>query len=104
MVEKYRPDYLLVLLGFNDIGWFVSDAKGTFDSMKTFIAEARAAKPDVKFALGNIPHRTLLGGREDLPINTDAYNKMLEEAIPVWSMYSLRFTIQLRYIGVVSEC
>lgn len=28
MVSTHDPDYLLVLLGFNDMGWFISDAGG----------------------------------------------------------------------------
>lgn len=85
MVVTHEPDYLLVLLGFNDMGWFVSDAEGTFESMKNFISEARAGKPDIKLALGNVPHRIFMNGREDLPIETAKYNKMLADAIPFWS-------------------
>lgn len=87
MVATYNPDYLLVLLGFNDMGWFVSDAEGTFESMKLFISEARAAKPDIKMALGNVPQRRYMNCRDDLPIKTNLYNKMLAAAIPQWSMY-----------------
>lgn len=89
MVTTYQPDYLLVLLGFNDIGWFVSDARGTFESMITFIGEARTAKPDIKMALGNVPQRRFMSGRYDLPVQTDIYNRMLEAAIPRWSMYRI---------------
>jgi lysophospholipase L1-like esterase len=89
MIMTYQPEYLLVLLGFNDIGWFISDAQGTFESMQNFIDEARAAKPDIKFALGNIPQRTFIGGRDDLPIKTDVYNQILAAAIPWLSMYIL---------------
>lgn len=84
-VEKYRPDLLLVGLGFNDMGWFVSDAPGTLDSMKTLVDEARAAKPDLKLALANVPQRTKIGGRDDLITKTDDYNKLLAAAIPTWS-------------------
>jgi lysophospholipase L1-like esterase len=89
MVQTTQPDYLLVLLGFNDVGWFVSDAEGTFESMEKFIGEARAAKADVKFALGNIPQRSFIGGRDDLPIKTDVYNQLLASSISWLSMYSL---------------
>lgn len=84
-VQAYQPDILLVGLGFNDMGWFISDAAGTLASMKTFVDEARAAKPNIKFALANVPQRTAIGGREDLPIKTNAYNQMLKDAIPTWS-------------------
>jgi lysophospholipase L1-like esterase len=101
MVATYQPDYLLVLLGFNDIGWFISDAEGTFESMETFIGEARAAKPDVKFALSNIPQRTFIGGRDDLPIKTDVYNQILAGAIPWLSMYSLMAFFSIPNIPLV---
>ncbi|MFJ4963595.1 phosphatidylinositol-specific phospholipase C domain-containing protein [Streptomyces sp. NPDC088729] len=84
-VEKYQPDLLLVGLGFNDMGWFVSDASGTLASMKTLVDEARAAQPRLKFALANVPQRTKIGGRDDLITKTDTYNKMLADAIPAWS-------------------
>ncbi|MFL4909038.1 phosphatidylinositol-specific phospholipase C domain-containing protein [Streptomyces sp. MMS24-I2-30] len=83
-VEKYRPDLLLVGLGFNDMGWFVSDAPGTLASMKSLVDEARAAKPDLKFALANVPQRTKIGGRDDLIANTDTYNGLLAKAVPEW--------------------
>lgn len=84
-VQAYQPDILLVGLGFNDLGWWVSGPDGTLASMKTLVDEARAAKPDLKFALANVPQRTAIGGREDLPVNTDTYNQMLKNAIPTWS-------------------
>lgn len=43
MVSTYQPDYLLVELGFNDVGWFISDAQGTLESMVDFINNARSA-------------------------------------------------------------
>jgi lysophospholipase L1-like esterase len=94
MVTTYSPDYLLVLLGFNDLGWGISDAEGTFESMEIFISEARAAKPDIKFALGNIPQRSFIGDHSDLPSKTDVYNQIIAAAIPRLSMYFLHFTLQ----------
>ncbi|MCN9244377.1 fibronectin type III domain-containing protein [Streptomyces sp. RY43-2] len=93
MVSEYQPDMLLVGLGFNDLGWFVSDAQGTLDSMKTLVDEARAAKPDIDFALANVPQRSLIGGREDLPVKTASYNDMLKAAIPGWD--SLTSSVKL---------
>ncbi|MFK0229866.1 phosphatidylinositol-specific phospholipase C domain-containing protein [Streptomyces sp. NPDC090303] len=83
-VERYQPDLLLVGLGFNDMGWFVSDAPGTLASVKMVVDEARAAKPNVKFALANVPQRTRIGGRDDLISKTDAYNRLLADAVPGW--------------------
>lgn len=84
-VANYQPDILLVGLGFNDMGWFVSGPEGTLASMRTLVDNARAAKPDLKLALANVPQRTKINGRDDLPVNTDTYNRMLAAAIPTWS-------------------
>ncbi|MET7817186.1 MULTISPECIES: NPP1 family protein [Micromonospora] len=84
-VSRYQPDLLLVGLGFNDMGWWVSDADGTLTSMKTLVDQARAAKPNLKFALANVPQRTAIGNREDLPVKTDTYNRLLAAAIPTWN-------------------
>ncbi|MYQ49291.1 hypothetical protein GTW40_30455 [Streptomyces sp. SID4985] len=85
MVAQYHPDMILVGLGFNDMGWWVSGPQGTLDSMKTFVDEARAARPDVKFAVADVPQRTYIGGRDDLPLSTTDYDLMLRDAIPRWS-------------------
>lgn len=85
MVSTYQPDYLLVELGFNDLGWFVSGPDGTLNSMASFVSNARSAKADIKFAIANVPYRTQIVGRDDLPIITDNYNQMLADAIPRWS-------------------
>ncbi|MEU4152055.1 fibronectin type III domain-containing protein [Streptomyces sp. NPDC026659] len=85
MVAQYNPDLILVGLGFNDMGWFVSGPQGTLDSMKTFVDEARAARPDVKFAVADVPQRSHIGGRDDLPISTTDYDLMLRQAVPQWS-------------------
>lgn len=84
-VATYQPDYVLVELGFNDLGWFISGPDGLLSDMKTLIDNARGAKGNIKFAVANVPYRTRIGGREDLPIITDEYNSMLDSAIPSWS-------------------
>lgn len=84
-VAAHQPDLCLVELGFNDLGWRMASPLHVIGNMKHLIDEARSAKPDVKFAIANIPHRTHMSGREDLPINTDAYNKMLARCLPYWS-------------------
>lgn len=84
-VAVWQPDLLLVGLGFNDLGWFVSGPEGTLASMKALVDNARAARPNLKFALANVPQRTRIDGRADLPVNTDIYNRMLADAVPRWS-------------------
>jgi lysophospholipase L1-like esterase len=84
-VATYKPDLLLVELGFNDLGWFVSGPAGTVQSMETFVEQARLANPQVDFAIANIPQRTSLGSANpDLPAKTTDYNARLAGAIGGW--------------------
>ncbi|WPG99684.1 Esterase, SGNH hydrolase-type [Acrodontium crateriforme] len=80
VVAAHPPDIMLVMLGFNDIGWFYSDAQGLFDNLGLFLTKAREAKPDIKFVIANVPQRTSLG-REDLPEQTTKYNQILSDNI-----------------------
>jgi lysophospholipase L1-like esterase len=54
-VTTYRPDYLLVLLGLDDIFWYGISRPGMAANLKSFIAAARAARPHVRIVLGLIP-------------------------------------------------
>ena len=89
MVARYNPDYLLVLLGFNDMAWLLGWHEATIlgdallANMEIFIARARAAKPDIKFVIGNVPQRAPLAG--DLFLMTSDYNRLLAEAVSNWS-------------------
>ncbi|MCX2928233.1 GDSL-type esterase/lipase family protein [Streptomyces sp. NEAU-W12] len=84
-VETYQPDLVLLAAGFNDMGWFVSDENGTLDSVETIIDQARAARPGVDFAVATVPHRSKIGGRDDLITKTDNFNRLLANAAPRWS-------------------
>ncbi|WP_228924572.1 GDSL-type esterase/lipase family protein [Streptomyces sp. DH7] len=84
-VETYKPDLVLLAAGFNDMGWFVSDENGTLDSVETIIDQARAARPGVDFAVATVPHRSKIGGRDDLITKTDNFNRQLANAAPRWS-------------------
>jgi lysophospholipase L1-like esterase len=84
-VATYQPDFCLVELGFNDLGWRVCNPVEAIAGMKHLIDQARSARPDVKFAIANIPQRTDMDGREDLPVMTSAYNDMLAKCIPYWN-------------------
>ncbi|OOF94226.1 hypothetical protein ASPCADRAFT_51803, partial [Aspergillus carbonarius ITEM 5010] len=85
VLSAHPADLMLLMLGFNDMGWFYSDAAGTLDNIHTLVANSRAVNPNLKFAIANVPQRSFIGGREDLPISTNIYNALLREAIPEWS-------------------
>lgn len=83
-VQQAQPDVMLLMLGFNDLGWYFSDDDGLLFNIHTLIQNARAAAPNLKIAMANVPQRTSLG-RTDLPRLTDSYNQKLSDAIPGWS-------------------
>jgi lysophospholipase L1-like esterase len=80
-VRQYRPDYLLVELGFNDLGWGVSNAAGLTADIKALIANARAAKPDIKILVANVVHRTPLPNLPGLDALINSYNSGLAAAL-----------------------
>ena len=54
-VAAYRPDYILVLLGLDDIFWYGISQPGMAANLASFIAAARAARPHLRIVLGLIP-------------------------------------------------
>ncbi|GJN77347.1 hypothetical protein PLIIFM63780_000837 [Purpureocillium lilacinum] len=85
-VKQYQPDFLFILLGFNDLGWFVSGPEGTLSSVEKVVRNAQAARPSLKVLVGNVPQRTLIKVvNEQLPDKTTDYNKRLQSAVSGWS-------------------
>ncbi|KAF1959976.1 hypothetical protein CC80DRAFT_584790 [Byssothecium circinans] len=85
VLQQNPADLILLMLGFNDLGWFYSDVSGTLASIQTLITNARSVNPSLKFAVANIPHRTHIGGRDDLVQNTDIYNSQLSGLLSTMS-------------------
>jgi hypothetical protein len=81
VLQQNPADMMLLMLGFNDMGWFYSDAPGTIDSIETLVSNARAVNPNLKFAIANVPQRSFIIGRQDLVDNTVTYNGLLPGAI-----------------------
>ncbi len=80
-VSQYQPKYLLVELGFNDLGWGVSDPDGLIADMRTLIANARASKPNIRILVATVPQRTPLDVQPDLGTRISAYNAKLGPAV-----------------------
>jgi len=80
-VATYQPDLVLCMLGFNDMGWGMSDAAGTAESIQLIVERARRVKGNVGFAVANVGQRRFMDGREDLVRNTDMFNGLLELAV-----------------------
>ncbi|KAF2219737.1 SGNH hydrolase-type esterase domain-containing protein [Elsinoe ampelina] len=83
VVEKYKPDYLLVALGFNDMGWLVSDWAGTLTSIRSIVANARQANSNLRIVLATVPNRTFI--RQDLVDNTTRYNNEIRNVVAALS-------------------
>jgi lysophospholipase L1-like esterase len=54
-VARYRPSYLLVLLGLDDLFWFGKSQSDMAANLRGFIAAARAGGPRIRIVLGLIP-------------------------------------------------
>ncbi|HEX6934161.1 MAG TPA: GDSL-type esterase/lipase family protein [Streptosporangiaceae bacterium] len=54
-VSTYQPDYLLVLLGLDDLFWYGISQSGMSANLASFIAAARAERPHIRIVLGLIP-------------------------------------------------
>jgi hypothetical protein len=54
-VATYRPDYLLVLLGLDDMFWYGLSQPTMAANLTSFIAAARSARPHIRIVLGLIP-------------------------------------------------
>jgi lysophospholipase L1-like esterase len=82
-VREVQPDYIIFALGFNDLAWryWPTDLVGI---MQELVTKARAAKPDAKFAVGNVVQRMAYASKPMLPELTRMYNTLLEEAILRW--------------------
>jgi lysophospholipase L1-like esterase len=55
LVTTYRPNYLLVLLGLDDIFWYGVSQSDMATNLNSFIAAARAVRPHIRIVLGLIP-------------------------------------------------
>ncbi|KAI1839515.1 hypothetical protein JX266_014274 [Neoarthrinium moseri] len=95
-VSNYQPDYLLVLPGFNDLGWFGSDAYGLIGNIGALVENAREAKPDIKILVGNVVDWSFINGRQDLIDSTKLYNQLLRDTIPSW----VRLESPIAYVDV----
>lgn len=98
-VQTYQPDYLVILLGFNDLGWFVSGPEDLVGNMGQLVENAREAKPDVKLLIGNVVHRKFIDGRQDLVDNTNKYNQLLRDTMSGW----FRWESPISYVDVNSN-
>ncbi|MEV6489818.1 SGNH/GDSL hydrolase family protein [Actinoplanes sp. NPDC051633] len=80
-VTTYTPDFLLIELGFNDLAWGVNNPAGLLNDLRTLVANARSVKPNLRFAIANITHRSALSEQPTLPAIITEYNSLLASSI-----------------------
>jgi lysophospholipase L1-like esterase len=91
LVAEFRPDLVLSALGFNDLAYMLT-VEQALRVVREIVERVQRAKPDVGFAVANVPQRLELSGREELAEKTDRYNGLLEGLLeelgtresPVW--------------------
>ncbi|KAF6830625.1 fibronectin type III domain-containing protein [Colletotrichum plurivorum] len=103
-VEEYQPDYLLVMLGFNDMAWGVGGPEDAICWMGELIDNARREKPDVRIALANVPQPTPQHGTERLAEMIDRCNCLLEDSLPRWRQDCQTSPIELVQVAETYIC
>ncbi|KAL1904415.1 hypothetical protein Sste5344_009865 [Sporothrix stenoceras] len=98
-VDRFQPDYLLILLGFNDLGWFAQGPEGLIGQMGLLVENVREAKVDIKLLVGNVVRRLFIDGRQDLVDNTNTYNALLKSTLPNW----YRGASPIAYVDVAAQ-
>lgn len=84
-VQAYQPDFVILHLGFNDIGWWGHTAADLVGTMQRLVFFSRVAKRDVAVLIADVSHRVGVAGREDIPPTTAEYNKAIVEKAREWS-------------------
>lgn len=84
-VSTYQPDFVVLHLGFNDIGWWSQTATELVESVRKLVNNARLGRSDIKVLIADVSHRLLVQGREDIPPTTDRYNTLLKQNVLRWS-------------------
>jgi hypothetical protein len=76
-VTTYRPNYLLVLLGLDDIYWYGISPSDMAANLTSFIAAARAARPRIRVVLGLIPPDIHQQSNPAFAANLASYNQTI---------------------------
>ena len=78
-VATYRPDYLLVLLGLDDIYWYGLGQSTMALNLADFIDAARSARPHLRIVLGLIPPNVHELDNPTLAANLAGYNTTISQ-------------------------
>jgi hypothetical protein len=84
-ISAYRPDYLLVELGFDDLAFGGASPDAMLADIMALVHNARVAEPGIKILLANVVTRTPLPALPDLDPTVATFNAALAAAVPGWS-------------------
>ncbi len=79
-VSTYRPDYLLVLLGLDDVSWYGLSQSVMASNLDGFVAAARTANPHLRIVLGLIPPNIHEQTNPRLAANLASYNALIAQS------------------------
>lgn len=80
-VASYRPNIILVELGYNDLAFGALSPAGLINELQTFIQQARAAKPNVAIFVGNVVHRDPATTSPNIETDITTYDDDLPGAV-----------------------
>ncbi len=83
MIEKFRPDLILLQLGVNDVWGGGQNIDAILDNYERLIEQARAYNPNVVVAVAQIHKIKTVGGCAE-PKTPDPTAQALVDAIPAW--------------------
>jgi hypothetical protein len=78
-VKAHQPDWVLLMMGFNDLSWMGAAADELMEHFEKFVDNARSIKSDLNFMVATVPHQNWAKSvtREHLVNVTEQYNRRL---------------------------
>lgn len=101
-VQAYQPDFVVLHLGFNDIGWWGHKAADLVETLQRLVFFSRLARADVAVLIADVSHRVGVAGREDIPVTTAEYNRAIVEKAREWS--TEKSPVEVVRVSEVYDC
>jgi lysophospholipase L1-like esterase len=84
-VTAYRPGYLLVLLGLDDMFWYGAAQPTMAANLVSFISSARSAQPGIRIVFGLLPPDIHTQKTRSFAKKVAAYNKLIITTVKQYS-------------------
>ncbi|KRF16061.1 hypothetical protein ASH02_05520 [Nocardioides sp. Soil796] len=83
LVEAYRPDVVVVMLGVNDLTWLQIPPAGVDQLARDFIAKVRAADSSIRLVVSRVPQHWVPGAVEYNAMLSDTAAELTTEVSPI---------------------